>query len=154
MEGETTTQYLEYLYDLPSDEDNDWQVDQFEYQSSGLKLDITTRYSATGVSRSTWEAAYIMGQDIEQNTHLIDGKLRVLELGSGTGLGGLHYFKLVQQIGQNCDLHMTDICEKSLKVIERNLKNNSVGPGEIKLQQFEWGRLNLPADVVNDRFKH
>lgn len=29
--AETTTQYLEYLYDLPSDEDNDWQVDAYSY---------------------------------------------------------------------------------------------------------------------------
>ena len=59
--AETTTQYLEYLYDLPSDEDNDWMTEDYSYSLSGLKLSIITRYSSTGVSRSTWEAAYIMG---------------------------------------------------------------------------------------------
>jgi hypothetical protein len=68
---ETTTQYLEYLYDLPSDEDNDWQIDEYGYGTSGLKLKIKTRYSAVGVSRSTWEAAFIMGEYLEQNPDLI-----------------------------------------------------------------------------------
>ena len=36
--AETTTQYLEYLYDLPSDEDNDWTTEDYSYSLSGLKL--------------------------------------------------------------------------------------------------------------------
>jgi hypothetical protein len=67
MVEETTTQYLEYLYDLPSDEDNDWQTEEYCYDNSKLKLVIQTRYSATGVSRSTWEAAFVMGKFVEDN---------------------------------------------------------------------------------------
>jgi len=36
----TTTQYLEYLYDLPSDEDNDWQTEEYTYEVSKIRLVI------------------------------------------------------------------------------------------------------------------
>lgn len=32
---ETNTQYVEYLFDLPSDEDNDWTTEDYKY-ASGL----------------------------------------------------------------------------------------------------------------------
>ena len=58
---ETLTQYIEYLFDLPSDEDQDWTEEDHYYDTSKLTVRIRTRYSATGVSRSTWQAAHIMG---------------------------------------------------------------------------------------------
>ena len=64
---ETNTQYLEYMYDLPSDEDNDWMTEQYKYPISGIELSILTRYTAIGVSRSTWEAAHIMGKYLEEH---------------------------------------------------------------------------------------
>lgn len=100
MVEETTTQYLEYLYDLPSDEDNDWRIEEYSYEVSKIKLEIQTRYSSTGVSRSTWEAAFVMGKFIEEKYKSIIGQqmnVRVLELGSGTGLGGIHLAKLLEK---------------------------------------------------------
>jgi len=66
MVEETTSQYVEYLFDLPSDEDNDWMDEVYNYPVSKLQITITTRYTATGVSRSTWEASYKMGEYFEQ----------------------------------------------------------------------------------------
>ncbi len=122
---ETNTQYLEYLYDLPSDEDTDWMTENYNYPISGITCSILTRYSATGVSRSTWEAAYIMGLELEYHLasyvpHL--ESIKVLELGSGTGLGGIHFAKLMNHMGRNYTLYMSDVCEKSLKLISKNVK--------------------------------
>ena len=43
---ETNTQYVEYLFDLPSDEDNDWMEEVYTYPISTLAITITTRYTA------------------------------------------------------------------------------------------------------------
>ena len=68
-----------------------------------------------------------MGQHIEAHSDILpEGYLRVLELGSGTGLGGVHISKYLAKRGLEFELMMTDICEKSLKVIDRNLTNNGV----------------------------
>ena len=124
---ETTTQYLEYLYDLPSDEDNDWQTEDYHYKKSGINLVIQTRYSAVGVSRSTWEAAFIMGEYVESNQDTIlkeNKSVRVLELGSGTGLGGIHFGTLMKKVGVEAEIYMTDICAKSLRTAGKNLIRN------------------------------
>ena len=47
--------------------------------------------------------------------------MEVLELGSGTGLGGLHFTLLTKAQHK---LTMTDICEKSLKLIRKNVALN------------------------------
>ena len=45
---ETVTQYIECLFDLPSDEDQDWQTESYSYIGSGLCLNINTRVTAGG----------------------------------------------------------------------------------------------------------
>lgn len=107
-----------------------------------------------GVSRSTWEAAHVMGEWIESHPELVSGdKLRVLELGSGTGLGGTHIAAYLKSRGVEFELTMTDICEKSLKVIERNLKNNKI-EHPVTVQQFEWGiHKEGPSELIDARFR-
>ena len=39
-------------------------------------------------------------------------------------------------MGRKCELFMSDICEKSLKTIKRNLKTNKA---EANLCQLAWG---------------
>jgi methylase of polypeptide subunit release factors len=52
---------------------------------------------------------------------------RVLELGSGTGLGGLFASAQLQKQtnGQKIELYMTDLCEKSLDAAFKNVELNS-----------------------------
>ena len=55
-------------------------------------------------------------------------QIDVLELGSGTGLGGLHFTALTS--GKH-KLVMTDICEKSLKLIKKNIEGNKLPMPEL-----------------------
>ena len=52
---------------------------------------------------------------------------RVLELGSGTGLGGLFASAQLQKQanGRKIEIHMTDICEKGLDVVGLNIELNN-----------------------------
>ena len=95
--------------------------------------------------QSTWEAAFIMGRYLDQ--HLFSAtpsngtnqewvkdllvqaqghQLRVLELGSGTGLGGICLTKLLSKAMKQevYEVIMTDICEKALDTIKTNLELN------------------------------
>ena len=75
---ETLTQYIEYLFDLPSDEDQDWQTENYSYVDSGLILIINTRITAGGgISRvskrkksnslkSTWQASFVMSEIVDK----------------------------------------------------------------------------------------
>ena len=87
--------------------------------------------------QSTWKAAYLLGKYLCEKMgtqsswlkemtelHKQEGKpLRVLELGSGTGLGGITMAKLLELeqptlAGTVC---LTDICIRALEVINTNL---------------------------------
>ena len=46
---ETTTQYIEYLFD--DDQEADWEDEEYKFEKSGLALKIRTRQSAIGISR-------------------------------------------------------------------------------------------------------
>ena len=64
--------------------------------------------------------------------------LKVLELGSGTGLGGICLTKLLEKIDCKAEIYMTDICEKALEVIQTNLQANDVKT-EVNLKPLAWG---------------
>ena len=51
---ETTTQYIEYLFD--DDQEADWEDEEYKYEKSGLALKIRTRQSAIGISRVSIES--------------------------------------------------------------------------------------------------
>ena len=64
--------------------------------------------------------------------------LKVLELGSGTGLGGISLTKLLEKIGCQAEVYMTDVCEKALEVIQTNLQANNLKTA-VNLKPLEWG---------------
>ena len=90
--------------------------------------------------QSTWEAAFIMGKYLDQKLHCgketnwvkeciqqaPDRKLKILELGSGTGLGGISLTRMLQKIlkPEQYQVTMTDICEKALDTLKTNLELN------------------------------
>ena len=71
--------------------------------------------------------------------------IRVLELGSGTGLGGIHFAKLMQHMDRHFNLYMTDICEKSLKLIKQNVEQNKAQG--VSLCQLAWGNHQSNSDA-------
>ena len=64
---ETTTQFIEYLFD--DEQDDDWEDEVHSFED--ILLTIRTRYSGVGISRSTWRAASVMSlylcQQAKQN---------------------------------------------------------------------------------------
>ena len=107
------------MFDLPSDEDKDWTTETYTYDKSGLTVSTLTRQSGMGISRSTWPGAHIMGQYLEANFQsfgFVDS-VDALELGSGTGLGGIHASKYLATLNLKTSMTMTYICEKALKNI-------------------------------------
>jgi 16S rRNA G1207 methylase RsmC len=73
----------------------------------------------------------------------------VLELGSGTGLGGLFASALLKKTSPDSDLYMTDICERSLEVVKTNMDlNTSAGTNllsETNLCYLRWGEHTVNA---------
>ena len=70
-----------------------------------------------------------MGKYIESiQTSIMNNSqsVRVLELGSGTGLGGIHLAKLLEKSQVQAEIFMTDICLKSLSTAKKNLARNGV----------------------------
>ena len=80
-----------------------------------------------GVSRSVWKASIVMSNYLQrayiENDLLLDLKKaqRILELGSGPGLGGLFAASLIKEAET---LYLTDICTKSLQLIRENINDN------------------------------
>ena len=67
-----------------------------------------------------------MGQYLEEHFSsfgFVDS-VDVIELGSGTGLGGIHASKFLETQKHKVSVTMTDICEKALKNIQKNLTEN------------------------------
>ena len=96
-----------------------------------MTLKIETMKMHIGVSRSVWKASYIMAQQLEKavfadeglrETLKLESSSNILELGSGTGLGGIFVKKLLPQ----SSVVMTDICTKSLQSIRNNLSLNEL----------------------------
>ena len=57
-----------------------------------------------------------------------DRQIKILELGSGTGLGGISITKLLSKTikPEAYEVYMTDICEKALATLKTNLELNDV----------------------------
>lgn len=69
---------------------------------------------------------------------------KVIELGSGTGLGGICATRLLEmeQFAHiKRQVVMTDICHKALEVIDNNVKlsGNLSDPSVITLKELAWG---------------
>ena len=67
----------------------------------------------------------------------------MLELGSGTGLGGICISKLLETYYPDLEreVTLTDICLKSLEVLHNNLSHNGnlSRPELVKTKELAWG---------------
>ena len=102
-----------------------------------------------GVSRSIWKASITLANILE-STHNKDGKFNfshfldlsrvgnVLELGSGPGLGGIFASALIP----SAVVVLTDICTRSLQMIEENFKINKDIIHNVSANYLEWGKLD------------
>ena len=132
------------------EEEDVLEVKRYEFPRVGITLDIQTMRMHVGVSRSVWKASLVLAQELETLS-----APRILELGSGTGLGGIFAKKLYPK----SEIHMSDICLKSIASIEANLKLNSAEATVHQLQggnfegQFAYAKkrafeLVIASDVV------
>ncbi len=95
---------LEDLYE----EEDVLETRHYEFPRVGISLDLKTMRMHVGVSRSVWKSSLVLAQELEGLK-----AARILELGSGTGLGGIFAKKLYP----HCEVHMSDICPKSIMSI-------------------------------------
>ena len=72
----------------------------------------------------------------------------MLELGSGTGLGGICISKLLETYYPDLEreVTLTDICLKSLEVLHNNLSHNGnlSRPELVKTKELAWGLQSCP----------
>ena len=93
--------------------------------------------------------SWLIGLINERKKSTEGRELRVLELGSGTGLGGICMAKLLEaerneelMSDLTSSLVMSDICTKSLDTISTNVKKagNLTNVDRISLVELEWGK--------------
>lgn len=90
-----------------------------------------------------YEAAKPKG--IESVADTLKSVKSILELGSGTGLGGL--FTQVQLKAEK--VYMTDICPQSVKLIRENVAHNKGSFKDIECFSsnfLEWGKHDINQD--------
>ena len=93
------------------------------------------------LSKDSW-----VSQMLRSHQEAGSSKLKVLELGSGTGLGGISTAKILENQKSDLtsppELYLTDICTKSLDTVRNNLTlaNNLSKPERITLVPLEWGK--------------
>ena len=109
------------------EETHDYLVTPYDFENSDIILNLKTRKLHVGVSRSVWKASIVMSNFLQKAYTENDPQLelrkaqRIIELGSGPGLGGLFAASLIKEAE---NIYMTDICTKSLQLIRDNIKDN------------------------------
>jgi cyclopropane fatty-acyl-phospholipid synthase-like methyltransferase len=117
---------LENIFE-EAEETNDHLIIPYDFENSDIILMLKTRKMHVGVSRSVWKASIVMSNYLQraytENDPQLDLKKaqRILELGSGPGLGGLFAASLIKEAET---LYLTDICIKSLQLIRDNITDN------------------------------
>ncbi len=143
---------LEHLFE-GQETDEDHIILPYTFDS--LTLQLKTRKQHIGVSRSVWKASIVMSNYLQSallsndyNLRLDQNTLKVLELGSGPGLGGIFASSLLS----DSKVYMTDICPKSLQLIRQNIDLNSdkCKKDSISVNCLEWGKHSNPDLELNE----
>jgi tRNA G26 N,N-dimethylase Trm1 len=132
----------------------------YQLARSGTKLKIQSRKVHNGISRVVWKASLVMAQyieDIRYNEATPKGQealqflkkehntseYKILELGSGTGLGG--FFSQIQLNAK--EICMTDICPQSINLIKENIQLNKESfhhnIKSFSVNFLEWGKHDI-----------
>ncbi|TNV75732.1 hypothetical protein FGO68_gene977 [Halteria grandinella] len=119
----------------------------YDFPVSKIQLQIKTMKLHVGVSRSVWKASVIMARYLETLLPDLQNVNTVLELGSGTGLGGIFARTLLKEAET---VYMTDICTKSLQMIRENILLNMTS-GEISVNYLEWGKHDINHELNDDK---
>ncbi|KAL9188952.1 hypothetical protein ACHAXT_011442 [Thalassiosira profunda] len=95
------------------------------------------KYDATG--HCVWAGAFLLIQCLHELEKCRMGGERVIELGCGTGIGGL-----VLLLSDNARIVPSHVCftdndPDALKLCERNCKLNNLPEDSCSIQELEWG---------------
>lgn len=80
--------------------------------------------------------------------------LRILELGSGTGVGGIAACRACELLQMEAEVHFTDYDETTLSTLQSNIHSNYVGPSKIRqiIRKLDWRDYLDAANVVEQAF--
>ena len=115
-------------------------VDRFVCNVGGHEVACKLGYRESGTGSSVWDGAVVLARFLETHPHLVCGK-RVLELGAGTGFGGL----CAAALGA-ASVTLTDI-EACLPL----LRENAAGVDGVVVEALDWTEPVAPsqrADVL------
>ena len=102
-------------------------VTHFKVEVGGHKVSCKLGYRESGTGSSVWDGAVVLARFLETHPHLVCGK-RVLELGAGTGFGGL----CAAALGA-ASVTLTDI-EACLPL----LRENAAGVDGVVVEALDW----------------
>ncbi|CAH0368391.1 unnamed protein product [Pelagomonas calceolata] len=115
-------------------------VTSFEADVGGRRVCCRLGYRESGTGSSVWDGAVVLARFLETHPSLVRGK-RVLELGAGTGFGGL----CAAALGAS-NVTLTDI-EACLPL----LRENAAGVDGVVVEALDWTEPVAPsqrADVL------
>lgn len=103
-----------------------------------------------GTGHCTWSGAFLLIECMDQILDVIkyvmvrkrhSGRLQMIELGCGTGIGGLSVLKQMNRIYNQSMIHcyFTDADPAVLKICERNCQWNQINSDEYSIQKLLWG---------------
>ena len=115
-------------------------VDRFTCDVGGHKVSCKLGYRESGTGSSVWDGAVVLARFLETHPSHVRGK-RVIELGAGTGFGGL----CAAALGAS-NVTLTDI-EACLPL----LRENAAGVAGVVVEALDWTEPVAPslrADVL------
>ena len=113
-------------------------VTSFKVEVGGHKVSCKLGYRESGTGSSVWDGAVVLARFLETHPHLVCGKM-VLELGAGTGFGGL----CAAALGAS-NVTLTDI-EACLPL----LRENAAGVDGVVVEALDWTEP-VPSGVSCD----
>ena len=118
----------------------DLGVRSFDFTlENGEAVSCAIEYRDAGTGSSVWDGAVVLARYLETHPAKVAGR-RVVELGSGTGFGGL----VAARLGAS-EVLLTDL-DQCLPLIEANVRRNGLAD-RVAAAPLRWGE---PADVSAD----
>lgn len=125
---------------------DDASVDLFSFDLQ----EINNRYKTAGTGSMTWDSSVCMSLYFAHNPHELKGK--IIELGSGVGLGGI-LSTVAKELSSDADdmsLTCTDVNDEVLDMLEHNMDKAAKSPGlfendNVHIKKLDW------FDFVNNK---